>query len=328
MAQEYSTEENLIEAEKALSNGDRKASGILISRVLKNNFTNESAWLLLYRWTGSTQPFEDFQIEFAARYYPDRVHLLPQAGADWLGILEVGSADAPALPTSPSPAIELRICPECAQSRIGRKRHCDRCGFDYAMSAGKPPIAAEPVIVPQPALMFSSTQQTPTPPSRFTAKKIVAAIGMGLIVMAGLVTWSSSREWLGIFNGGYHSYGTIGLANAYGLLSTGAAVLGLIKLFTIGEEKVAHLLSTGGAIISALAAFGFLKSGTWGYSGGYEGFFVDYSSLGAGVYMVFVGAAIALGAFLIPSRSRVPNACPANGAEAERQAEAAEQTDR
>ena len=83
MAQEDVVGALLTQAETALSAGDQRAGSILINQALKRDFTNERAWRLLYRLIGSKRPFEVFQVEFATKYYPDRLYLLPGARVDW-----------------------------------------------------------------------------------------------------------------------------------------------------------------------------------------------------------------------------------------------------
>jgi len=67
---------NLLEAELALAKGDRKTAALIIDKVLKQDFVNHTAWLLLYQLLGNGKDFFIFQKEFASKYYPDKVYLL------------------------------------------------------------------------------------------------------------------------------------------------------------------------------------------------------------------------------------------------------------
>jgi hypothetical protein len=148
----------------------------------------------------------------------------------------------------------------------------------------------------------------PALPARFSVKRIITAVGMLLIIISGLLSWSSSRQWEGIFGGGYQNYTEIGLSQPAGQFSTGLAILGIILLFAVKHETSAHLLSTACALLAGLAAIGYITSQSWGYSGGLDNYDLlrDYASLGMGVYMVFVGAAIAVGCVFIPSKKSAP----------------------
>lgn len=69
----------LSHAEDSLKKGDRKSAGIAIHQVLQIDFINSRAWNLLYKHYNHFSPYanyEEFQVEFATKYYPDKVHLL------------------------------------------------------------------------------------------------------------------------------------------------------------------------------------------------------------------------------------------------------------
>jgi hypothetical protein len=98
------------EVEKALSSGDKRAAAILINQVLKRDFSNVRAWRLLYRLVRTVQSFEDFQFEFASRFYPDKVHLLTAAIPDWLSYFDEQLAPSPSPiyaqpPTTRAPSV-------------------------------------------------------------------------------------------------------------------------------------------------------------------------------------------------------------------------------
>lgn len=70
------TQELLSKAENALWAGDKRTAGILLHKVLLQDFNDAYAWRLLHAMLGSAQPFETFQISFALKYYPQKAHLL------------------------------------------------------------------------------------------------------------------------------------------------------------------------------------------------------------------------------------------------------------
>ena len=74
----------LLQAELALKKGDKRKAGLFINEVLKEDFINLAAWKLLHRLLGEDQPFENFQYTFAAKYYPDRLHLLITDDPRWI----------------------------------------------------------------------------------------------------------------------------------------------------------------------------------------------------------------------------------------------------
>jgi hypothetical protein len=67
---------DLIEAELAMSNNDRKTAALIIDKILKQDFANKAAWQLLHQLMGNGKEFYVFQNEFASKYYPDKLHLL------------------------------------------------------------------------------------------------------------------------------------------------------------------------------------------------------------------------------------------------------------
>jgi len=67
---------DLIEAELAISNGDRKTAALIIDKILKQDFANKAAWQLLHQLMGNGKEFYVFQNEFASKYYPDKLYLL------------------------------------------------------------------------------------------------------------------------------------------------------------------------------------------------------------------------------------------------------------
>ena len=74
----------LSQAENALTSGDRRISAILVDQVLKHDFTNQQAWLLLRRLMGSDKTLQDFQLEFTVVHFPDKLPLLSVGEPAWL----------------------------------------------------------------------------------------------------------------------------------------------------------------------------------------------------------------------------------------------------
>jgi Tol biopolymer transport system component len=77
------------QADAAFERGDRKTAGILVNQVFELDYNHPSAWLLVQKLMGNTQPLETFQIEFTKRFYPAKLHLLQKpvvkaALPDWL----------------------------------------------------------------------------------------------------------------------------------------------------------------------------------------------------------------------------------------------------
>jgi hypothetical protein len=84
MTQPDPMESLLSQAENALALGDRRTSAILVDQALKRDFTNQRAWLLLRRLMGSDKTLQDFQLEFTAAHFPDKLPLLPASEPAWL----------------------------------------------------------------------------------------------------------------------------------------------------------------------------------------------------------------------------------------------------
>ncbi len=67
------------DAKKAYRRGQRRKGAALLDQVLNLDFMYEGAWQALYEEYGANRPFAAFQLKFAQKYYPDKVHLLPQS---------------------------------------------------------------------------------------------------------------------------------------------------------------------------------------------------------------------------------------------------------
>ena len=69
-------QQELSEIKSALAVRDIKKAGLLMDRILKQDFANPAVWELLYQLLGNGEDFSVFQQEFALKYYPNKVHLL------------------------------------------------------------------------------------------------------------------------------------------------------------------------------------------------------------------------------------------------------------
>lgn len=119
------TSELLVKAEDNLSMGDWRTAGILLHKILLQDFTNRKAWLLLQQLRSDRQPLEDFQQSFAQKYYPKQAHLLAQTATPDPAPKEV---DTP--PASIASAVPARMlfCPVCGAAILPKAKYCSFCG--------------------------------------------------------------------------------------------------------------------------------------------------------------------------------------------------------
>jgi hypothetical protein len=200
------------------------------------------------------------------------------------------------------------FCPICGEKRIQGMNFCSSCGYQFSKrSEGRYVPQSDQIRTPEPAYQsqpqYYQNVQPSTSSKRFTPKRVTCLIGQFMIVVSGVIPWSINRNWDGIFNGGYHNYNEIGLQTPSGVIAVIAAIFGIILILSVHNERTAYVLSLICASISFIAAIIFKTSSSWGESGGYEGFWSNYSSAGLGVYLVFLGALIVLGCLFIPARS-------------------------
>lgn len=66
----------LEQARQAMRTGDRRRAGILINKVLKEDFANDEAWVLLHTVMGRGKTLDQFKREFTLKHFPDKSHLL------------------------------------------------------------------------------------------------------------------------------------------------------------------------------------------------------------------------------------------------------------
>jgi hypothetical protein len=143
-------------AEQSLQRGDARGTGILVDRVLKQDFTNARAWNLLHQMLAPGQDLAAFQRDFAAKHYPAQAQLLdapalsivpPVAPALVWGIASrptlIPTADAPQLdPSKPIIAMTTAVaaspryipCPRCRYIKIPDANFCDQCGYEFVES--------------------------------------------------------------------------------------------------------------------------------------------------------------------------------------------------
>ncbi len=143
MTQAEPVESLFSRAESAFLAGDRRTSGILLNQVLMRDFAYPRAWRLLRRLTGSNQRMRDFQFDFASKYFPERVHLLPAGAKDRQKDADQGGASTPPAPGS--------LPPDRAPARAP----------EADMSASTPPSA--PAETGAPAPDVQPVEETPAP---------------------------------------------------------------------------------------------------------------------------------------------------------------------
>ena len=105
------TSDLLTKVETALWLGDQRLAGMLLHKVLTQDFTNRQAWLLLHGMRGEGKTLEEFQHSFAAKYYPHLAHLLDQPPVDSPPQTEPATPDA--LPVADLPIETSKFCAEC-----------------------------------------------------------------------------------------------------------------------------------------------------------------------------------------------------------------------
>lgn len=66
----------LKKAQRAYKAGERGAAAYYIDNILSQDYTHRRTWKLLYHEYGSGQSLKDFQQEFTAQYYPDKLDLI------------------------------------------------------------------------------------------------------------------------------------------------------------------------------------------------------------------------------------------------------------
>lgn len=118
-------------AEQMLQKGERKNAGLLIDRVLKQDFTNEKAWKLLHHMSGSNRSLEEFKHAFARRYYPNKLHLLEPSFQNFPKTEDLTSEVEPS--TEPGrPVRQTKKCPYCAEEILVDARICRFCNREVA----------------------------------------------------------------------------------------------------------------------------------------------------------------------------------------------------
>jgi len=130
--------ELLTKVEDALFQGDQRVAGILLHKVLMQDFTNHPAWQLLHSLRGGEQPFPEFQQAFAQKYYPQMAHLLS------------APPSAPELisPEPLAPALNT-LLPACGAILSTTAKFCIYCGHTISAEPGlTAPSEPEPKSIP------------------------------------------------------------------------------------------------------------------------------------------------------------------------------------
>lgn len=213
----------------------------------------------------------------------------------------------PIVQTSPN-VQGMQFCPVCGEKRISGMNFCYSCGFDFSsrsnlVSAGRKSQPSPSVKQEMPnRVIYEQPNRRIDANRRFTPKRIISMVGLFFIILSGVLPWSANRNWNGIFNGGYQNVSEIGFQSTEGVIAVLFAVLGLIFIMSIHNEKFAYILSLGCTVMSVIATFIFKSNNFWGESDGYRGLWTNVSALGVGFYVVFLGAVIVLACLFIPSR--------------------------
>jgi len=304
---------------------DPQKEQMCLQKVLRINPNNRSAKLLL-RYHDDSLPEESVDVGETSMSVPAMDGTAPAPGLQQPEVSTPVSLPQPEplRPEEPIHTQQTQYCSNCGAPVAGN--FCSNCGqpvhqapLTPVQPQPNPPIQVIYTPPPSPPVIVHPTsnaqpndppgyeaimvQTPPHPPSRFTAKRTIAAIGLGLIILAGLLAWENSRQWYGILLGGYQYSSSMGLTTGPGILSTISAVIGLVLLLAVNKESSAHLLGSLAAIISGIMAFIFMSS-----TGNIDTMIFDWieysDSAGVGIYLVFVGAAITLGCFFIPSAKK------------------------
>ena len=178
------------QANQAFDRGDKRASAMLIHKILSQEITHTAAWRLLYMMLGEDQPFNKFQQAFAQKYYPAQAHqLAPPIAPSTTNYINDGIQAVAPYPVDNQN--NILFCPRCGHERAAESRFCQRCGLQFA--PGNVSAASPAAHVPLP------TRESPPPPSPvtttlFTPKRVVAAIGLLIILLSGLLTWSTTVD--------------------------------------------------------------------------------------------------------------------------------------
>jgi hypothetical protein len=137
--------ELMARVEQALYLGDQRTAGILLHKILLQDFTNHQAWLQLHAMRGGKQSLEDFQQSFAQRYYPTLAHLLAQTPES-----EPAPQEAESRPAAIAPAVPAReqFCPVCGAAILPKAKFCSFCGERVSQDNKPAVVAAMPGPLP------------------------------------------------------------------------------------------------------------------------------------------------------------------------------------
>jgi hypothetical protein len=115
-------------AQRALLSGDKKTACLVIHQILKEDFTNDQAWQLLHQLYNDSSFLDDFKIQFAQKYYPDKVNLLQAVSEQRVN----KSGDKIIDNTQPAPKPKTKKCTYCAEETLAEEKFCHHCGHDLS----------------------------------------------------------------------------------------------------------------------------------------------------------------------------------------------------
>ena len=163
--------DNLLQqAEDALRLGNPKAAGVLLHKILLQDITNQQAWVQLHSMLGKGRSLEEFQHDFAQRYYPQQAHLLttapsPQPAPDVstpLPAIPPSEAVLPPIRSLPSPRLETTSGSGAAAAQPVAETQPIQVA---ALKPSAPPAALPVRVVEQPpvTLWIDGKKQAPIP---------------------------------------------------------------------------------------------------------------------------------------------------------------------
>jgi hypothetical protein len=170
-----STNDLYHQAEEAFANKNIRKGFDLVLNILDCDFTNASAWKLLYRVLGNGKSFDSFQIDVATKYFPNKIHILMENELDQVlktrtlsnagqQTLYVGNETSqPATPISPPDQAQTsraQFCPKCGNQIAKEAIYCSNCGnrIDYNDQSSYPAKAN----AASPAFLTPSPEATPS----------------------------------------------------------------------------------------------------------------------------------------------------------------------
>jgi Tol biopolymer transport system component len=157
MTHAQAIQEMIHHAEQLVDRADNRQAIMLLDKILRLDFTNPSAWQLLYKLLGAGQPFEGFQRTYAQEHYPARAHLLgTQAVEPHINSRPVSAATEGA----------IELCQVCGKSNRAGARFCTQCGAPLTAGQSTPiPPQASASALPSSPVGQPVNPQAPVPGS-------------------------------------------------------------------------------------------------------------------------------------------------------------------